>query len=98
MTTFDATATHVTGELRKVEVNLTQLPRAMDQAGKELEALAAELERAKTAELRCGRFGSSEPPFFQFYQYELCGSGYNSKCTSLKNRKIFYNQKILLFL
>lgn len=45
MTTFDATATHVTGELRKVEVNLTQLPRAMDQAGKELEALAAELER-----------------------------------------------------
>ena len=47
MTTFDATATHVTGELRKVEVNLTQLPRAMDQAGKELEALAAELERAK---------------------------------------------------
>lgn len=47
MTTFDATATHVTGELRKVEVNLTQLPRAMDQAGKELEALVAELERAK---------------------------------------------------
>ena len=47
MTTFDATATHVTGELRKVEVNLTQLPRAMDQAGKELEALAAKLERAK---------------------------------------------------
>lgn len=47
MTTFDATAAHVTGELRKVEVNLTQLPRAMDQAGKELEALAAELERAK---------------------------------------------------
>lgn len=47
MTIFDATATHVTGELRKVEVNLTQLPRAMDQAGKELEALAAELERSK---------------------------------------------------
>ena len=47
MTTFDATAAHVTGELRKVEVNLTQLPRAMDQAGKELEALAAELERSK---------------------------------------------------
>lgn len=44
MTTFDATATHVTGELRKVEVNLAQLPRAMDQAGAELSELAAVLE------------------------------------------------------
>ncbi len=43
---FDATAAHVTGELRKVEVNLAQLPRAMDQAGvelKELEKLGAKL-------------------------------------------------------
>lgn len=46
MTTFDATATHVTGELRKVEVNLAQLPRAMDQAGVELKELAALLEHA----------------------------------------------------
>lgn len=47
---FDATASHVTGELRKVEVNLTQLPRAMDQAGVELEELAGLLEKAKKAE------------------------------------------------
>ena len=44
---FDSTATHVTGELRKVEVNLTQLPRAMDQAGVELGELAALLEKMK---------------------------------------------------
>ena len=30
---------HVTAELRKVEVNLSQLPRAMDQAGTELNEL-----------------------------------------------------------
>lgn len=45
-----------------------------------------------------GRFREAEPPLFQFYGYEACVSGYNSKCTSLKNRKIFYNQKIFLFL
>lgn len=44
MSTFETTASHVTGELRKVEVNLSQLPRAMDQAGTELNELAARLE------------------------------------------------------
>ena len=47
MSTFESTASHVNGELRKVEVNLTQLPRAMDQAGTELNELAARLERSK---------------------------------------------------
>ena len=46
MSTFTATASHVTGELRKVEVNLTQLPRAMDQAGAELKELEKLLERS----------------------------------------------------
>lgn len=41
MSTFEATAGHVTGELRKIEVSLAQLPRAMDQAEAELNALAA---------------------------------------------------------
>lgn len=41
MSTFEATAGHVTGELRKIEVNLSQLPRAMDQAEAELNALSA---------------------------------------------------------
>ena len=50
MSTFESTASHVTGELRKVEVNLTQLPRAMDQAGTELNELAARLERSKEAQ------------------------------------------------
>lgn len=45
MHTFNNTAAHVTGELRKVEVNLTQLPRAMDQAGVELKALEKLLEQ-----------------------------------------------------
>lgn len=47
MSTFEATSSHVTGELRKVEVNLSQLPRAMDQAGAELNELAAQLEPPK---------------------------------------------------
>lgn len=46
MSTFETTASHVNGELRKVEVNLTQLPRAMDQSGTELNELAARLERS----------------------------------------------------
>ena len=50
MSTFETTASHVNGELRKVEVNLTQLPRAMDQAGTELNELAARLERSKEAQ------------------------------------------------
>ena len=45
MNTFESTAAHVTGELRKIEVNLTQLPRAMDQSGFELNELAAVLEK-----------------------------------------------------
>ena len=46
MSSFDATSAHVTAELRKVEVNLAQLPRAMDPAGKELEELTSVLEQA----------------------------------------------------
>lgn len=40
MATFESTAAHVNTELRKVEVNLTQLPRAMDRSGAELETLS----------------------------------------------------------
>lgn len=47
MSTFESTASYVNGELRKVEVNLTQLPRAMDQSGAELNELAARLEKSK---------------------------------------------------
>jgi len=47
MSTFETTAAHVNNELRKVEVNLTQLPRAMDQSGLELNELAAQLEKKK---------------------------------------------------
>ena len=47
MSTFEAAASHVNSELRKVEVNLTQLPRTMDQTGTELKALAARLEQSK---------------------------------------------------
>lgn len=45
MSTFESTASHVNAELRKVEVNLAQLPRAMDQAGSELNVLAAQLKQ-----------------------------------------------------
>ncbi|WP_369282385.1 hypothetical protein [Oscillibacter sp. GMB15532] len=38
---FDVTAVQVTAELRKIEVGLSQLPRAMDQAGKELSELVS---------------------------------------------------------
>ena len=37
--TFDAASAHVTSELRKVEVNLSQLPRALDPVDRELEKL-----------------------------------------------------------
>ena len=47
MAGFDSTASYVTGELRKVEVNLAQLPRAMDQSGAALNELAALLERKR---------------------------------------------------
>ena len=46
MSSFQTTAAHVTGELRKIEVTLAQLPRAMDQPGAELKALQEMLERA----------------------------------------------------
>lgn len=45
MSTFETTAAHVNSELRKIEVNLTQLPRAMDRSGAELKELEALLER-----------------------------------------------------
>lgn len=44
MSTFETTAAHVNSELRKIEVNLTQLPRAMDRPGAELKELEALLE------------------------------------------------------
>ena len=47
---FDATAVHVTGELRKVEVNLSQLPRALDQTGADLKELAEFLEKTKSTQ------------------------------------------------
>lgn len=50
MSTFETTSSHVTGELRKMEVNLSQLPRAMDQSGTKLNELAAVLERKKKGE------------------------------------------------
>lgn len=37
--TFDAASAHVTSELRKVEENLSQLPRALDPVDRELEKL-----------------------------------------------------------
>ena len=45
MSTFAAASAHATSELRKVEVNLSQLPRVMDQTGAELNELAALLEK-----------------------------------------------------
>lgn len=45
MSGFESAAGHVNGELRKIEVTLTQLPRAMDQTGAELNELAARLEK-----------------------------------------------------
>ena len=45
MSDFEAVSGHVNGELRKIEVTLSQLPRALDQTGAELNELAARLER-----------------------------------------------------
>lgn len=42
---FESVAGHVNGELRKIEVTLSQLPRALDQTGAELNELAARLEK-----------------------------------------------------
>jgi len=47
MSTFDTTAGYVTGELRKIEVNLSQLPRALDQLGSELNTLEGTLKDTK---------------------------------------------------
>ena len=44
MSSFESAAGYITGELRKIEVNLAQLPRAMDQTGSELNTLAAQLK------------------------------------------------------
>ena len=47
MSTFETTASHVNSELRKVEVNLSQLPRTMDRPDAELNELAQRLEQIK---------------------------------------------------
>lgn len=47
MSTFETTAAHVTSELHKVEVNLSQLPRAMDRPGAELNELAKQLKQSQ---------------------------------------------------
>jgi hypothetical protein len=47
MNSFETAASHAGNELRKMEVTLSQLPRAMDQSGVELNELAAHLERIK---------------------------------------------------
>ncbi len=48
--TMETSTQFALAELRKVEVNLTQLPRSMDQAGVELEALRKESNQALNAE------------------------------------------------
>lgn len=45
MSTFETASSHMTAELRKMEVSLAQLPRTMDQTGAELNRLAAALEK-----------------------------------------------------
>ena len=50
MSGFETAADYVTGELRKVEVNLSQLPRAMDQVGTELKELSTFLNQAGKTE------------------------------------------------
>ena len=47
MSCFESTASHVSSELRKIEVNLAQLPRTMDQPGSELNELMNRLETIK---------------------------------------------------
>lgn len=53
MDAFEASAAHVTGELRKVEVSLAQLPRAMDRTSAELKELSSRLDGP-------GKAGNSE--------------------------------------
>ena len=45
MSAFESTAGHVNSELRKIEVTLSQLPRALDQTGAELNELSSRLEK-----------------------------------------------------
>ena len=45
MSTFETASSHMTAELRKMEVTLAQLPRTMDQTGVELDRLASALEK-----------------------------------------------------
>lgn len=45
MSDFESTAGHVNSELRKIEVTLSQLPRALDQTGTGLNELASRLEK-----------------------------------------------------
>lgn len=44
---FGATADQITAELRKIEVGLSQLPRAMDQTGKELNEMVCAVSGQK---------------------------------------------------
>lgn len=50
MSTFETASGFITAELRKIEVNLTQLPRAMDQTGAELRSLLEKMEQKKERE------------------------------------------------
>lgn len=49
MSTFETASSHMTAELRKMEVTLAQLPRTMDQTGVELDRLASALEKETDA-------------------------------------------------
>ena len=49
MSTFETASSHMTGELRKMEVALAQLPRTLDQTGVELDRLASALEKGADA-------------------------------------------------
>ena len=50
MQALNSTADHVTGELRKMEVTVSQLPRAMDQTGADLTRLSTLLDKARKGE------------------------------------------------
>ena len=48
--TFNTTADHVTGELRKIDVMLSQLPRVFDQLGSELNAMQNSFQSQESKE------------------------------------------------
>ena len=50
MNTVETASSHMTAELRKMEVSLAQLPRTMDQTGTELKRLASTLEKTERRE------------------------------------------------